>query len=113
MVQNSFEPHEVHDHHDHSVGGPRAVKRYQKMAGLVAKLYHNVFRRTSSFVLAAVFGAFMFERGFDLLSEGIYDTVNQGVSRSVCGSHQLTDPVMTQWDLLRSSLFSVPCGHHY
>ncbi|KAK4313727.1 hypothetical protein Pmani_014948 [Petrolisthes manimaculis] len=48
------------------------------MAGLVNKVYQSIFRRTSSFVLAAVAGAFMFERGFDMVSDGIFDNVNQG-----------------------------------
>ncbi|KAK7070780.1 Cytochrome b-c1 complex subunit 9 [Halocaridina rubra] len=48
------------------------------MAGVIGKLYQNVFRRTSSFVLAAIFGAFMFERGFDMVSDGVFENINQG-----------------------------------
>ncbi|KAK8379488.1 hypothetical protein O3P69_019418 [Scylla paramamosain] len=48
------------------------------MAGAISRVYQNIFRRTSTFILAAVGGAFMFERGFDLLTEGIYDNINQG-----------------------------------
>lgn len=48
------------------------------MSGVIGKIYQNIFRRTSSFVFAAVCGAFMFERGFELVSDGIFETVNQG-----------------------------------
>jgi len=48
---------------------------------LVAKLYNNILRRSSTYALAIVSGAFFFERGFDMASEHIYNEINKGVSR--------------------------------
>lgn len=47
---------------------------------LVAKLYHNIARRSSTYALAIVTGAFFFERAFDMASEHLYDEINKGVS---------------------------------
>nr|CAH0112142.1 unnamed protein product [Daphnia galeata] len=45
---------------------------------LVAKLYHNIARRSSTYALAIITGAFFFERGFDMASEHLYDEINKG-----------------------------------
>ena len=50
------------------------------LSGISDFLYRNVFRRTSTFVLAIVGGGFMFERGFDKIGDTIYETRNKGVS---------------------------------
>lgn len=47
---------------------------------LVTKLYNNVLRRSSTYALAIVTGAFFFERGFDLTSEHLYSEINKGVN---------------------------------
>jgi hypothetical protein len=46
----------------------------------VESLYRNVFRRTSTFALTCIGGAFLFERGFDLITDHIFESVNRGVS---------------------------------
>lgn len=43
-------------------------------------LYNLVLRRTSTFTLAVLVSAFVFERGFDLAADKIFDTVNKGVN---------------------------------
>jgi ubiquinol-cytochrome c reductase subunit 9 len=48
------------------------------MAGIAGRLYNPVFRRTSTFAATIIFGAFFFERGFDVTSEYIFDSINQG-----------------------------------
>ncbi|KAK4029775.1 Cytochrome b-c1 complex subunit 9 [Daphnia magna] len=45
---------------------------------LVAKLYNNVLRRSSTYALAIVTGAFFFERGFDMATEHLYSEINKG-----------------------------------
>ena len=50
------------------------------MSGFVSTIYRNVFRRTSTFALAAAGAVFFFERGFDLITDGIWDSINKGVS---------------------------------
>jgi ubiquinol-cytochrome c reductase subunit 9 len=47
---------------------------------LVTTLYNNILRRSSTYALAIVAGAFFFERGFDLASEHLYSEINKGVS---------------------------------
>ena len=47
--------------------------------GLISTLYNNVLRRSSTYALAIVTGAFFFERGFDLASENLYNEINRGV----------------------------------
>ncbi|KAK7087615.1 hypothetical protein V1264_021642 [Littorina saxatilis] len=42
------------------------------------KVYQAVFRRTSTFALAVVTGAFFFERGFDQGAEALFRYVNRG-----------------------------------
>ncbi|PSN41507.1 Cytochrome b-c1 complex subunit 9 [Blattella germanica] len=48
------------------------------MAGAASKLYSAVFRRTSTFAATIMFGAFFFERTFDVTSEYIFDSINKG-----------------------------------
>lgn len=43
-------------------------------------LYNFVLKRTSTFTIAVLAAAFVFERGFDMASEKIFDTINKGVS---------------------------------
>lgn len=47
---------------------------------LVRSLYNAVFRRTSTFVLAAVAGGVVFERFFDKWIDDLWENQNQGVS---------------------------------
>ena len=47
--------------------------------GLISTLYNNILRRSSTYALAIVTGAFFFERGFDLASENLYNEINRGV----------------------------------
>lgn len=44
--------------------------------------YNTIFKRTSTFIAAAVFVAFFFERGVDQLTDTIFDSANKGVSSS-------------------------------
>ncbi|XP_012225018.1 cytochrome b-c1 complex subunit 9 [Linepithema humile] len=46
--------------------------------GLGATLYNLVLKRTSTFTVTIIATAFIFERGFDLASEKIFDTINKG-----------------------------------
>lgn len=48
--------------------------------GFGATFYNLVLKRTSTFTVAVLATAFIFERGFDMASEKIFDTVNKGVS---------------------------------
>ncbi|GAV04438.1 hypothetical protein RvY_14713 [Ramazzottius varieornatus] len=48
------------------------------ISGIADLLYKNVFRRTSTFVLAIIGGGFMFERGFDKIGDTIFETRNKG-----------------------------------
>ena len=50
------------------------------MAGLATAAYNAVFKKTSSLILAAVVGAFFFERTVDVVSTAIFDNNNRGVS---------------------------------
>jgi ubiquinol-cytochrome c reductase subunit 9 len=50
-----------------------------KMAGVVGRMYNNVFRRTSTFAATIMVGAFLFERMFDTTSEYIFESANRGV----------------------------------
>ncbi|XP_077298511.1 ubiquinol-cytochrome C reductase complex subunit oxen [Arctopsyche grandis] len=45
---------------------------------MIATLYRAVLRRTSTFALVAVGGAFIFERTFDLMADTLYENVNRG-----------------------------------
>lgn len=50
------------------------------MAGLLTKAYQMVFKRTSTFALTIIVGAFFFERGVDVGCDYIFDKINEGVS---------------------------------
>jgi len=45
---------------------------------LLGTLYQGVFKRTSTFALAIVVGAFGFERGFDSVADYVWETNNKG-----------------------------------
>jgi len=47
-------------------------------------MYNLVLRRTSTFTIAVLASAFVFERAFDMASEKIFDTINKGVSVHLC-----------------------------
>ncbi|KAG5316314.1 QCR9 protein, partial [Acromyrmex insinuator] len=46
--------------------------------GFSSTLYNLVLRRTSTFTVVVLASAFIFERGFDMASEKIFDTINKG-----------------------------------
>jgi hypothetical protein len=48
------------------------------MAGIGALAYNFVFKRTSTFLVAAVGTAFFFERGVDAVTNAIFDGNNRG-----------------------------------
>jgi len=48
------------------------------MAGIGTIAYNAIFKRTSTFVVAAVATAFFFDRGVDVITDGIFDSVNRG-----------------------------------
>ncbi|KFM76998.1 Cytochrome b-c1 complex subunit 9, partial [Stegodyphus mimosarum] len=48
------------------------------MAGIISRLYTSVFRRTSTFALTIIAGAFFFERAVDVGGDYIFDKVNEG-----------------------------------
>ncbi|EFN84889.1 cytochrome b-c1 complex subunit 9 [Harpegnathos saltator] len=48
------------------------------MAKFSATLYNLVLRRTSTYTLAILVTAFMFERGFDVAADKIFDSINKG-----------------------------------
>ena len=56
----------------------RKLQQSFKM-GLFSTFYNNVLRRSSTYALAIVTGAFFFERGFDMASENLYNEINRGV----------------------------------
>ncbi|XP_011171059.1 cytochrome b-c1 complex subunit 9 [Solenopsis invicta] len=41
-------------------------------------LYRLVLKRTSTFTVAVIASAFVFERAFDMASEKIFDSINKG-----------------------------------
>lgn len=43
-------------------------------------IYNLVVKRTSTYFVAVAVTVFVFERGFDLAADGIFNTVNKGVS---------------------------------
>ncbi|XP_053324550.1 cytochrome b-c1 complex subunit 9 [Spea bombifrons] len=45
---------------------------------LGSSLYRALFRRTSTFTLAIVVGAVLFERAFDQGADALYEHLNQG-----------------------------------
>ncbi|CAL1290334.1 unnamed protein product [Larinioides sclopetarius] len=48
------------------------------MAGFVSTLYHGLFKRTSTFALTIIVGAFFFERAVDVGCDYVYDKYNEG-----------------------------------
>ncbi|XP_067014817.1 cytochrome b-c1 complex subunit 9 [Anabrus simplex] len=48
------------------------------MSGLLGTVYKTLFRRTSTFALTVIAGAFVFERSFDLGSEYVFESINRG-----------------------------------
>ncbi|GLH08743.1 Cytochrome b-c1 complex subunit 9 [Gryllus bimaculatus] len=48
-----------------------------KMA-IANSIYQILFRRTSTFALTIIGGAFFFERAFDLGSEKLFEEINKG-----------------------------------
>lgn len=47
---------------------------------LATTVYNALFKRTSTFMLTIAVGSFAFERGFDKLTDYIWETNNKGVS---------------------------------
>jgi len=45
---------------------------------ILASIYQNVFKRSSTFVVAVAFGAIGFERGFDAFADYLWETKNKG-----------------------------------
>ncbi|KAJ6635244.1 Cytochrome b-c1 complex subunit 9, partial [Pseudolycoriella hygida] len=45
---------------------------------IMSFLYNLVFRRTSTFAAGVVVSVFFFERGFDVISDEIFDSYNKG-----------------------------------
>lgn len=43
-------------------------------------IYNFVFKRTSTFAVAAIASVFFFERTLDIVSDNVYRSVNKGVS---------------------------------
>ncbi|KAL3185872.1 hypothetical protein MRX96_028754 [Rhipicephalus microplus] len=46
--------------------------------GFVNVLYNSIFKKTSTFALAVVVGAFFFERATDVAADAIFESVNKG-----------------------------------
>ncbi|XP_059051849.1 cytochrome b-c1 complex subunit 9 [Achroia grisella] len=44
----------------------------------LSTLNRVVFKRTSTFALAVASGTFFFERGFDVISESLFESINKG-----------------------------------
>lgn len=45
---------------------------------LTKTVYNNLFRRSSTFALTILVGAFFFERVFDRASDGLFNNLNVG-----------------------------------
>lgn len=43
-------------------------------------IYNMVCKRTSTYVVGIFASVFVFERGFDLIADGIFESHNKGVS---------------------------------
>lgn len=43
-------------------------------------IYNTFFKRTSTFLLTIVAGAFIFERALDIGTDALFDSYNKGVS---------------------------------
>ncbi|KZC12913.1 PREDICTED: cytochrome b-c1 complex subunit 9 [Dufourea novaeangliae] len=48
------------------------------MSGIVKPIYNVLFKRSSTFALTILVGSFIFERGLDVISNNIFDSVNKG-----------------------------------
>ncbi|XP_076668281.1 ubiquinol-cytochrome C reductase complex subunit oxen [Andrena cerasifolii] len=48
------------------------------MAGLTSTAYNILFKRTSTFAVTILASSFIFERAFDMISDGIYESANKG-----------------------------------
>ncbi|XP_012250639.2 cytochrome b-c1 complex subunit 9 [Athalia rosae] len=48
------------------------------MSGFTTTLYNVVCRRTSTFALVIIGGTFVFERGYDVVTRSIFDSINRG-----------------------------------
>jgi ubiquinol-cytochrome c reductase subunit 9 len=59
---------------------------FEDNMALVRTVYHTLFKRTSTFALTIVAGAFVFERIFDQGSDYVFEYVNQGVSSCMFAS---------------------------
>ncbi|XP_014240894.1 cytochrome b-c1 complex subunit 9 [Cimex lectularius] len=46
--------------------------------GLTSRLYNTVFKRSSTYAVVVVVGAFFFERTFDLFTDYYFENKNQG-----------------------------------
>lgn len=46
--------------------------------GFLTTLYNGVFKRTSTFALAVIVGAFFVERATDAAADAIFESVNKG-----------------------------------
>lgn len=53
------------------------------MAGIMTKAYQLIFKRTSTFALTIIAGAFFFERAVDVGCDYIFDKINEGVRKNV------------------------------
>ena len=68
---------------------------------LMAKVYNAAFKRTSTYFLLLVAGAFLFERTFDMNTQKIFKYINRGVSLFI----QSLQPVITVTGLLFHNRF--------
>ena len=48
------------------------------MTSFSVKLYNSVFRRSSTYLLAVIAGAFIFERTKELVVDASFDNMNKG-----------------------------------
>ncbi|CAG9854319.1 unnamed protein product [Phyllotreta striolata] len=46
--------------------------------GFSSTVYNAIFKRTSTMALAVIVSAFAFERTFDLVTDSIFEKVNEG-----------------------------------
>ncbi|ODN04722.1 Cytochrome b-c1 complex subunit 9 [Orchesella cincta] len=55
----------------------------------VNSIYNNVFRRTSTFALACLVGAFGFERAFDVTATSMFESMNRGkMWKHICHKYE-------------------------
>lgn len=53
------------------------------MSQVVKKFYNLFLRRTSTYLMFGLVGAFMFERGVEVAADTIFEYNNQGVSNFI------------------------------